>query len=171
MSIGNINLIIKGLIDTGHLVKQNQRDYKLINKKELLNKWIIGYETQLKPNLFIGSFRFIDSNEFRNWKKIKFINNDTVWGSEAAADIKTNYLIASELCIYTNETKSELMRNYKLIPDDNGNIKIYKKFWNNYEDTKLTPELLIYTDLIISGNPRNKEVADKIIADVNKDKI
>lgn len=171
VGLGNINYIINGLKENGFLIRLDKTKYKLINKKDLLEKWIIAYEEHLKPRLFIGRFKFIKNEEFIKWKQLRFKKQDTIWGGEPGGDILTNYLKPAELTIYTNETKAELMKNYRLIPDPNGNIKVYKKFWNNSDSRNIAPPLLIYTDLMNTGDQRNIETAQKIYTDVLQNKL
>lgn len=163
VALGNINNIIYGLKEYGYIVKLDETKYKLTNKKELIERWMVAYEERLKPTLMIGRFRFLPQIEFANWKKIKFKDNNTVWGAEPAGDIYTNFLKPATLTIYTNETKMELVKNYKLIPDPNGNIKVYKKFWNESNLINATPLLLTYADLMNTGDPRNIEIATKLV--------
>lgn len=53
----------------------------------------------------------------------------TWWGSEPAGDILTNYLKPGELTPYTLESRNELIKHYRLIPDKEGKVKVYQKFW------------------------------------------
>jgi hypothetical protein len=163
VGLGNINYVFNGLKDAGHLVKLNNTAYKLINKKGLIEKWSNAYEDRLKPSIFIGSFSFFSSLDFNNWKRLKINTKHTVWGGEPAAELITNFLNPSELLIYTSESRSNLIKNYRLIPDLNGNIKVYKKFWNDDQYGKTSPPLLVYVDLMNSAKPRNIEVANKIL--------
>jgi hypothetical protein len=63
------------------------------------------------------------------------------------------------------------MKNYHLVPDPKGNIKVYQKFWNENEASNTAPPLLAYTDLINTGDPRNIETAEKILQNVIQDKL
>ena len=51
-----------------------------------------------------------------------------------------------------------------MIPDPVGNIRVYKKFWNEELDnqTNAVPALLTYTDLINIGDKRCRETAEII---------
>lgn len=49
-----------------------------------------------------------------------------------------------------------------LRPDDEGEVFVYKKFWSSVEQSQVTPALLIYADLMGSGNSRNIEAAQRI---------
>jgi len=161
--IGNITNIFNGLKDEGFLFPLTKDTYIMENKKKLLEKWIIAYEKNLKPNLAIGTYRFVDNDTFFNWKDLKLKQGQTFWGGEPAGDIYTNYLRPEELTLYTTEPRNELMKNYRLIPDEGGNIKIYEKFWKvDIEDTNAVDPLLAYADLMMQGDRRCTETAQKI---------
>ncbi|TAE13366.1 MAG: hypothetical protein EAZ47_05375 [Bacteroidetes bacterium] len=167
VGLGNVNYVFNGLKEFKFLIKINKSEYKLQNKKELLDKWIVGYAEKLKPTLFVGSFRFLNPRDFEQWRDVKFHSPTTTWGGEAAGSLLTNYLTPEVLTIYTNETRNELIRKYKLIPDEEGDIKIYKRFWNNnYDDStespNIVPPLLAYADLISTDDSRCVETAEKI---------
>ena len=158
VGLGNINYVMKGLKEMGFLVKLDKENYKLINKKELLEKWIDGYDEKLKPAIKIGTFRFLKQDNFQNWRWIELSSGKSWWGSEPAGDLLTGYLRPEELTIYTTETRNELIKNYKLIPDEKGNVKVYKKFWQEDEDNgNFVPPLLVYSDLINADDKRCQE--------------
>lgn len=162
-SLGNISNVIKGLKELGFLIKLNKNEFKLTNKQELIEKWITAYHETLKPSLQIGTFRFLKTEDFVDWEKIELKKGKTFWGAEPAADLLTNYLHPAELTLYTVETRNELIQNYRLIPVDNGNIKVYQKFWHHHETGNNTvPPLLIYADLMNSNDRRCTETAQKI---------
>ena len=170
--IGNITNIFNGLKDDGFLIPLTKDTYIMENKKKLLEKWIMAYEKKLKPNLAIGTYRFADNDTFFNWKDIKLEQRKTLWGGEPAGDIYTNYLRPEELTLYTTEPRNELMKNYRLIPDEGGNVKVYEKFWNdNTEEKNAVHPLLAYADLIMKGDRRCTETAEKIYNEYLQDKF
>jgi hypothetical protein len=78
--LGNINYILNGLKEEGYLILINEKQYRLINKKQLLEKWIPLYPQKLKPTLQIGKFRFLKIDDFTNWKNLKLHPMKTWWG-------------------------------------------------------------------------------------------
>ena len=161
--IGNVSNIFNGLKQEGYLLELNKEQYRIDNKKKLVEKWIAEYERRLKPTLAIGTFRFLKEDDFYNWKNLHLQNGRTCWGGEPAGDLLTNYLRPEELTMYTTETRSDLMKNYRLVPDMNGNVKIFKKFWEYNElNDKVVNPLLVYADLINKGDRRCTETAQKI---------
>ena len=83
------------------------------------------------------------------------------WGGEPAADLLTDYLKPEEFTIYTNETQQEIIKRYRWVPDDNGEIYGYKKFWNNDIGNK-APALLVYAELMETKDSRCIETANLI---------
>ncbi len=172
VGLGNINYVITGLKEMGFLLKLNKDEYKLVNKMALLDKWITAYGERLKPALQTGTFRFLKEEDFANWKTLPLRNGKTWWGGEPAGDLFTNYLRPGELTLYTVETRNELIKNYRLIPDDSGKVKVYKKFWH-YEEVhdNVVPPLLVYADLMNTGDRRCTETAQKIYDEFLQNKL
>ena len=172
--IGNLNNIITGLKQEGFLIPLNKNEYKLANKKELLLKWVTAYEQKLKPTLAVGKFRFLGADDYAKWRTILPFENinthKTVWGGEPGGDILTNYLRPEIFTIYTTETRNELIKQYRLIPDEKGNVEVYKKFWTNdgadyNAETNygmVAPPLLVYADLLNTNDRRCIETANKV---------
>lgn len=161
--VGNVNNIFNGLKLEGYLLQLTKQEYKIDKKEKLLDQWIMEYEKRLKPALVIGTFRFLNKDDFYNWKDITLIKGKTVWGGEPAGDMLTNYLRPEELTLYTSEERSDLMKNYRLVPDLKGNIKVFKQFWiDENKNTNTVHPLLAYADLMNKGDRRCTETAQKI---------
>ncbi len=164
IALGNINYILNGLKEQKFLIQKGRTEFQIINKNELLQKWMNGFEEKLKPALHIGNFRFAKTDDERNWKQLKLKQHQTFWGGEPAGDIITHYLQPEVFTLYTGETRNNLIKNYRLVPDQNGNIKVYKKFWKDHDgfnETVVHP-ILAYTDLLNTGNSRCLETAKMI---------
>ncbi|SNB33816.1 type IV toxin-antitoxin system AbiEi family antitoxin [Flavobacterium psychrophilum] len=162
VALGNIPLIINGLLETNLIVRLDKNEYVINDYEELLNKWITEFEQTLKPTLFKQRFRF--QNKDKDWRTVPLNTDKTVWGGEPAGDIITNHLRPEKFILYTKETTKELILNYKLLPDDEGEIMVYDMFWNNDYNTNTAPNELVYTDLMITDDKRCKETA-KLIFD------
>jgi hypothetical protein len=171
IALGNINYIMNGLKEMGFLLKLKKDTYKLTNKRELLNTWITKYEEKLKPDLEIGTFRFLKDEDFIGWKTLPVSIGETYWGGEPGGELYTNYLKPAVLTLYTTEERNDLIKNYRLIPDPKGDVKIYKKFWKQDEvNTNAAPPLLVYADLMNTGDDRCIETANKIYGEFLQDK-
>lgn len=172
VSLDTAHKTIQGLKQLGYLIPLTRKKIGWNNRKQLLEKWIGEYETRLKPGLHIGNFRFVKETEFVQWKKMHLKDEVTFWGGEPAGDLLTDYLKPEILTLYTKETKMEMIKNYRVVPEPNGYIKAYQKFWDRNENDKITaPPLLVYADLINTGDKRNIETAQKIYEQFLQDRF
>lgn len=156
VALGNIPQVIEGLKETGYLIPLNNKNYVWENRKALLERWIAEYATVLRPKLVKERYAIKG-----NWKEIPLDNYKTVWGGEPAADILTNHLRPEKLIIYTKEDRMDLIKNYRLMPDKNGEVEVLEMFWKSNNDNT-APPILVYADLVLEGGKRNKETAAKI---------
>jgi hypothetical protein len=180
--LGNINNVITGLKEAGFILQMDQRTMQLQNKRDLLDRWVDGYRETLKRALHIGDFQFHRPESFTNWKKLTIQKEDTQWGGEGAAEVLTNYLNPGTLTLYTTRIKGELITILKMLPKENGPVKVYQKFWtdpdlrflkNAKDDTPnmVVPLLLVYADLVITDDPRCLETAEMIFDQYLKDEF
>lgn len=161
VALGNIPQVINGLRETNFLLKKNKNEFIIGDYKELLNKWVGEYEQTLKPTLFKQRFMLMDIN--RNWKQLHLNPEKTVWGGEPGGDLLTNHLRPEAFTLYTKETNHDLMRNYRMVPNLDGDIWVYEAFWNTkYNLTSAAPAVLIYTDLMLKQDKRCIETANII---------
>ncbi len=120
-----------------------QKIFKLQNKKALLERWIDGYKETLKPAMHIGDFAL--NNIIQNKLLQKQLNiGEVLLGGEPAAEMMTDYLHPEKFTVYTTLAKLDLMRKFRILPEENGNLKLYKKFWNeNIESQPLHIPMIV----------------------------
>lgn len=166
VALGNINYVIQGLRDQGFVKNRDKEHLMIVNKPELIERWVTAYAERLRPALNLGTFRFLQPDTGLNWKEIVFKKKDTLWGGEPAGDVLTHFLQPQNWIIYTAEQKNDLIKNYRLVPDPEGNVQAFRRFWTTpageTEKMGVVHPLLVYADLINTGDPRNIEVAQRI---------
>ena len=172
ISIGSISKIINHLQEEGYVIKWNsEQKYQLVKREELLERWISPFVEKVLPNYKVGNFKF-SQHQLSDWQK-KLSYPRLFWGGEPAASMLTKNLNPEKFTIYTNRTKKEISIQFRLIPDENGAITVYNKFWQEksmfdelayLENKNIVHPLLIYAELIHSGSQRNIETG-KIIFD------
>ncbi len=160
-SLDTVNKVLVSLRAQGYIRKRNEKEFRLDQKRNLFLKWIDSYEQRLKPSLFAGRYRFQNIEKESAWNQID-LNEASFWGGEPGADLLTNYLQPAVFQLYSTETKVDLMKNYRFIPDPKGNIYVHIPFAENLVTVERTNPLLVYADMIYSGDPRNLEVAERI---------
>jgi hypothetical protein len=172
VSLDTISKTLKAMEKQNFTIRVTDNLFKLVDRKDLLEKWLIGFEDTLKPKLKMGTYRFADQKTKDNWQNINFDSNHILWGGEPAAAKLTQYLIPEIFTIYTTLNDNDLLKEYRIIPDRDGKINAYRLFFNSEKlhTNDLVPPLLIYADLQISGDERNIETAkliyEEYIADI-----
>lgn len=176
VAVGTVGWVIKALT-AGGFIKERAQDggRKLVNRKELLEKWVEAWPQKLKPKLHLGEFQ---TEVPYWWKEIDITKYAGYWGGEIAAAKYTNYLTPEEATVYLpKETVPKLLRDARLQKANEWGgtntvkIQIYKRFWpkttgnpdNGYKEEKgLVHPILAYADLVATGDTRNLETAKKL---------
>lgn len=173
ISVGSVSKIMNGLIDQGYLVPwNNENKYQLTRKSELLDRWIPLLNEKILPSNKIGTYSFTGDLE-EHWED-QFLRPNVWWAGEPGAALLTNYLHPEKYTLFTTLSKQEILSKLKLVPNPNGKITLYLPFWGNTSIVStINPDditqakntvnpLIIYAQLMHSGDPRNIETA-KII--------
>lgn len=161
LSLGTIKNVVEELINGQYVIITSKGRF-LKNKKELLDIWQTHYNQALKPKLIVKEMEFVDAKCRRDWEKIA-LPDGACWGGEGGAFMTDHYLIPELFDIYTKVPTVKLMMTKKMRFEENGSIRIYQKFWKGYENEKVAPKIMIYADLMGSGNSRCIEAAQRLI--------
>jgi hypothetical protein len=161
-ALGTVGWVIGDLKKMGHLVDRGKRGRHLIKKKELLERWVTTYPDQLRPKNLMGRYR---APHAEWWKDEKLTNLTAYWGGEVAAAKLTKYLKPQIVTIYVKGKPGELLLKHRIMKEAAGNIEILNVFWNfeyEWQFPKLVHPILIYADLLGTGDTRNIETAEII---------
>ena len=166
VALGTVAGIINELKRLGYLFEIDRRNRRLQRKAHLLDRWVAAYPEQLRPKLIIGTYRIKDQGK-EWWENIELHQREAFWGGETAATILTVYLKPERATIYAKRPLGKLILKNRLIRDPKGNIDILEAFWGfeySWHNLNLAHPILIYADLLATGDPRNIEAA-KLIYD------
>ncbi len=171
-ALGTVEWTIRDLKATGFLLDMGRRKRRLTNKATLLKRWVEAYPEQLRPKIVIDTFTADDPGW---WKAVKIGKYGGCWGGEVAAAKLTRRLKPQMVTIYADQLPGRLIIDNKLRRATDGEIEILKPFWNFEHDlTKrdIAPPLLVYADLMATGDQRNVETAgiihDKYLARLDR---
>ena len=162
-SIGTVKNVIEEMTLQHHIIK-TPKGRVLMNWRQLLDDWQVAYNQTLKPKLFIKKMTLANPERFNNWKNTKLPPN-ACWEGESGANLTDGYLTPEILTIYTEGDSGELIRTSKILPSSEGEILVYKKFWNSFDENNIAPLILIYADLMGTANSRCLEAAQRILND------
>jgi hypothetical protein len=162
VALGTVDRVIHELKTMNFIVAMGKRSRILTDKEKLLRRWVEAYPEQLRPKLIQKRFK----TDNQNWyKTVKIKDFGAFWGGEVAAAKLTGYLKPERYIIYADQNLGKLIFKYKLRVDPHGEIEVLKPFWNfNFylADSGIVPPLLVYADLIATGDPRNIDAAEMI---------
>jgi len=185
ISLGGIAWVIRDLREMGFVrpkggdVSQTQRE--LIKRRELLDRWDLGYAEKLRPSLFYSRYRMAGSRSLYDLlDDILGANaNDRILiGGELGAALLVNDLHPQSATLIFAADYYNLMMLLKLIPDPTGNIDVLDNFgtFNHFDNEMLdglplADPLLIRSELLLRGSNRLRLIADKIYNSFIKDTL
>ncbi len=166
VALGTVGWFMRDLREVGFLIDMGEKGNKLVQKDTLFQRWVTAYPERLRPKQILGRYK----GEYDGWWNKKELQNlNAKWGGEVAAAKLTKYLYPEVITIYTKtEYLNQLLLECKLRKDPAGEIEILHQFWDNdvnLEYRDLVHPILIYADLVATGNQRNIETAKMIYED------
>ena len=165
VALGMVDWVMRELRELGYLAETGtgrNRNVWLINKGRLLERWIPAYAEQLRPRLLLGRFRGTN----RWWENADLDQAVGLWGGEVAAARMTDYLKPEDVIIYAvNENPGKMLAQFRLKKEPQGNVALYARFWKPetvLPNGNMVHPILVYADLLATGNQRNLETARMI---------
>ncbi len=159
VSLGAVNWLMRDLTRLGYLREMKPGERKLVNKEDLLRRFVAAYPEQLRPKLLVGRFSATRADW---WNGADLKPFGACWGGEVGAALLTKYLKPQLITIYAEGNTSRLQAKFGLRRDPVGEVEILRKFWKLPDITpreEVAPALLIYADLVASMDDRNIETA------------
>lgn len=164
VSLGTVSKVMKGLKEEGLVIQLNEKEWIIKDYGELLHRWRGGYLEKLKPSLFVKRYRSVQRDFYTEWKKLA-LTSESQWGGEPAADVLTGYLKPEQFTVYSDEPQQAIMKRYRWVPDNEGDIYLYRRFWEELPIEvmeKVVPAPLVYADLMDTDDSRCIETANII---------
>lgn len=135
---------------------------RLINRKKLLDAWVYGY-TEFRRRQKRQSFT---SSSIDWWKMHQPSREGFRWGGEPAAAILTNrFLRPGRLTLYTNQPMYDLVVRHNLYTSTGDwNVEMIEPLPGLLDgpNPDCVHPLLVYADLLVTGDGRNAEAALRI---------
>jgi hypothetical protein len=137
-------------------------------RRRLLERWLAAYPTQIRPRLFGGTFRLKAATPEAMEHQVHAALDGTYdWqlaGTSAAWKMTQHYR-AGSVCIQTAANEAEIRRQLRAIPDPNGPFLMLRSIGPlavNESDPTLAHPLLVYSELMTSGDDRAIETAEML---------
>lgn len=158
VAVGTVHRVMRELETSGHL-EDAARARLLHGTRGLFDRWVEAYVLSLEPRLTLGRF---ESDDLSPWLDchVAIDAYGGQWGGEAAAARLTRRLRPATAVVYVPErVPRELLRSHRLRPAPHGDIVFRNRFWRFGDAQPFVPSLLVYADLVASGDVRQVETA------------
>jgi hypothetical protein len=162
VALGTVNGVIADLERLGFLVTSKSTGRRLERRPELIDAWVEAYHRELRPRLDPRRFRVTQAD----WWQREDLGGLDLWlGGEPAAALLTGHLRPEVATLYSGAHFSAFARRVHPTKDEHGNLEVLDRFWK-FEPQALAPgrhvapPLLVYADLLGTGDSRNGEAAE-----------
>jgi hypothetical protein len=162
---GTVGWVMRDLAEGGFLVEvgtHRTRRRKLRNRRALLDRWVEAYLRTLRPQTLIGRYR---AEQPEWWKTADLRKHNALLGGEPAGAVLTGHLKPGIATVYLAGVPARLIVEHRLKPATDGNVELRRRFWpfdQQWEHPDLTPPLLVYADLLGTGDARCIETAQRV---------
>ncbi|WP_116602653.1 type IV toxin-antitoxin system AbiEi family antitoxin [Cupriavidus alkaliphilus] len=166
VALSTVNLALDDLLKRSLVGAGDDGKRRFIDWARVVDEWATLYPLRLRPKL--ASKRF-SATRPDWWQGIDLQRYDAVLGSEAAAEKLAHNLRAERITLYAGSaTPRELILDARLKADPGGEVEIVQRFWpaGLALATEVAPTVghpvLVYADLLETGESRNVEAARQI---------
>lgn len=174
VSLGTVGWVLNDLKSLGYIHERSKKQERTLAKPiELLDRWVEAYPEKLTPELEIG---FFETPFELPWKELNLSAFDGCWSGEVGASLLDDYLSPAQGTVYLpRQMFKQLAVKYRLrkasehLQNHSNAIRICEKFWGESMASQgrppishAAPDILIYADLLVSGDSRNLEAAERL---------
>lgn len=162
---GTVGWVMADLAQLGYLRESGGKGgrRRLFERSRLLPRWTEAYARVLRPRTLIGRYYVPTIDRWRDWA---LEEHGAVWGGEPAAALLTRHLRPGELTIYADQLPGKLAGRQKFLQSPRAGhtaaVEVRKRFWTFAADPRheqIVPPLLVYADLLATGDQRCVETA------------
>lgn len=157
-----------GRLEEQGVVGRGERERHLLRRDLLLDRWLAGYETFLRPRLTLGTFQRPDPNPEATEEWIERNLNNGIgwaWGGGTAAMRLTGHYRGEGNLLYFEAEPADLQNRLQAVPTMDGRLTVLRTpgpIALQGEAPKTVHPLLVYTDLLNEGGERAREAAQEI---------
>ena len=171
VALGTVGWVKRDLREQGYLEPTGKDRFRLVRRKELLDRWVQGYASRLRPKLFLGEYRDLTNNldtvvkSFRRYT----LEQGLSWGLTGGfgADKLIHHYRGNTLTLFVESWRhNEALKHLKWLPATGGPITIIKAFsphvlklWGKQERYPVVHPLLVYAELLYRATDRDLETA------------
>jgi len=163
IALGSVSILLRGLQQL-ELLRDESGKCRWTEPAQVLRRWVDAYGEAVRPKLGAQRYRWLIPGVARQgWQNVA-LGPDMAWGGEPAAHLLLDgYLLPEYFTLYTTASRGEVMRRLRLVPDANDTVEVLRPMEGTLRagrpHVQAVHPLLAYADLLLTTDPRNREVA------------
>jgi len=177
VALGTVGWVKRDLREQGYLEPIGKDRFRLIRKKDLLDRWVHGYASRLRPKVFLGEYREFANDLDAVVKAFQqyALKQRLSWGLSGGfgADELVHHYRGSTLTLFVEFWRhNEALKELKWLPASGGPITILKGFSPRVFQSSgsqmhhpVVHPLLLYAELLHRESERELETARLIYQD------
>ena len=166
VALGAVPPVLGDLREQRYLYVGEKRR-RLLTTKRFLDEWALVHARTLRAKT-LGT-RYV-APKFQTWQDWQLDPKHARWGGEPAAALLTGYLRPGVLTIYTETLPPRLVIEQRLVVagrlTEEKLVEVRRPFWGDAlkinGDAKTVPPVLVYADLLATGDARCIETAQMV---------
>jgi hypothetical protein len=174
VALGTVGWIMRDLREQGHVEPVEKDSLQLTRKKELLERWVDGYATRLRPKILVGEFvdptRDLDAvmDAFKKYA----LEQDMQWGLTGGfgAFKLLHHYRGMTLSIFVEKwIPNPALVALRLLPHEGGDVTVLRSFSPQVFGTldgqtghPVVHPLLVYSELLFQNGDRELETARQL---------
>ena len=150
------------------LVHKRDDTKELTEPRRLLDLWLKGYETVVRPRLLIGRYRTQETDPKGLERLIEEeLGAQATWafGGGAAAQRLTGYYRGPDTVLHVQQLGFDVAKRLRALKADDGPLILLRApgpvAFKGVKPRTVAP-LLVYTELLLAGDKRSREAAGQI---------
>ena len=162
VSLGSVGPVVAELRDQGYVAEDPDGGRILASAGRLLDTWVTAFPERLRPKLVRNRYQV---GRRQDWRSLDFRGRGVLWGGEVAAAKMTRYLKPQAVALYTDRSIRDLILDWDLRPDPDGDLELLDVFWGELPGAAwrdCVHPLLAYADLMASRDDRSIAAAKRI---------
>ena len=150
------------------LIGSGERRRHLLDPRTLMDRWVGGYATVVRPRLLVGRYRTNDVNPEALEERIEKTLGATVtwaWGGGAAAMRLTKLYRGEATVLHVEVPPADLAKRLRALPAEDGALTVLRAPGRIAFEGALprtVHPLLVYTELLTARSARAREAAREI---------
>lgn len=167
VSLGTASNVLRRLEHDRMVVRTKSRRH-IVRRDDLVERWVAGYAETLRPQLFLGRFQTQDKEPHGLEDRVGGILGEEgtwAWGGAAAAYRLTRHHRSNETVLHVQAASGDLPRRLRALPHREGGLIILGvpgPLAFRGEVPRTVHPLLIYSELVLTGNDRARETAAEL---------